>query len=396
MSRFNLPFILLLLTLISCSEEETSPTDSFFKIYDNSNFDLSYDPIDVVETTDGFIILTGTEISNSDFDGIQLIKLDEEGNFVQESEIETYVAPTGDLYLNSLDSNVYFFALEPVGTDAVLISVDTDLNLVQPVVLSGLNYPLSAAPLSDGTLLLQSYDPVSTETEISNIGLDGTFISGNSYSIGPGREVDIIDHFLEASDRPLPFFCGETSTGNYYFNGFYNYSFSTVFTDFGANPTGVMQGQDANAGLRAILSFGNGAFAVSGYQFDENFHLRSTAISTTAIDSSEGLYEQAANLAEVKPYSPARIVSYSNATTQYTVFASETKGNQIVLHFYDGSSGTIAGIQFIGFLNPYTFSSIKVTEDGALLILGTTFVAGRFERIVLNKISQSEINNILN
>lgn len=387
--------ILCSLFITSCSEEEAPLSESFFKIYDDSNFDLSYDPIDVVETVDGFVILTGTEISNSDFDGIQLIKLDQEGNFVEESEIDEYVAAAGEIYLNPSDSNIYFFALEPVTPEAVLLSVDTDLNVTQTTLLSGLGYPLSSSPLNDGTLLLQSYDNLNTVTEISNIGLDGSFLGGNSYSIGPGSEVDILEHFLEASDRPLPFFCGEYSTGNYFFNGFYNYSFSTVFTNFSDDPNGVLQGQNANAGLRAALTLSNGDFAIAGYQYDENFQIPSITLNTGGIGSSEALYEQVGNMAEIKPYTSAKIVNYSGSAGEYTVFASETKGNQIVLHFYNSTSGTIDGIQFVGFLNPFTFSSIKVTSDEALLILGTTFVAGRFERIVLNKISKVEIRDLL-
>ena len=130
--------LFMICTLMSCSDDEASLTESFFKIYDDSDFDLAYDPIDVVETADGYIILTGTEISSSDFDGIQVLKIDREGNFVQEREIADYVAPAGDIYLNPSDSNVYFFALEPVTPEAVLLSIDTDLNLVQTSVLSGL------------------------------------------------------------------------------------------------------------------------------------------------------------------------------------------------------------------------------------------------------------------
>ncbi len=396
MNRFNVVALFSFLSIVACSEEETTLTESFFKIYDDSDFDLAYDPIDVVETTNGFIILTGTEISSSDFDGIQLIKVDQEGNFLRESEITDYVAPAGDIYLNSADSNVYFFAMNPTTFASTLIGINTNLEVQSEVTLSSLNYPLSVSPLVDGTLLLLSYDNLNAETEISNIGIDGSFLGGNSYSIGPGEdlEAEVIDHFLESSDRPLPFFCGEYSSGNYYFNGFYNYSFSTVFTDFGNTPTGVLQGQDANAGLRSALSLGNGNFAVSGYQFDDNYQLASVDLNTSGTTSSVDLYP--GNMAEIKPYTTAKIVSYTSSSETYTVFASETKGNQIVLHFYNSTSGAIDGVQFVGFLNPFAFSSIKVTSDNSLLILGTTFVAGRFERIMLNTISQSEIDDIVN
>ncbi len=400
----NFNFRLLVLSLfvigmfISCSDDEPSLTDSFLKIYDDSDFDLSYDPIDVVEVSNGYIILSGTERDDSDFDGILLIKIDEEGNYLfsDEALFNDFEAPVGDMYFDASDSSIYFFAKNSGTVDAVLISINTSLAIQSTTILGGLNYPLSASPTSNNTLLLQSYDPVGLQTQISEISLAGGFEGGNEYSIGAGDDVEeeIIDHFLEATNNPLPFFCGEISPGNYYFNGFYNFSFSMVFTDFGGSPSGVVQGQSTDAGIRGALSLGGSDFAVAGYQFDDNYQLSSTTLSTGGTTSSADLYP--GNMAELKPYTATKIFSYAAANANYTVFAAETKGNQISLHFYNTTTGQIDGVHYVGFLNPFTFSSVKVTSDESILVLGTTFVAGRFERIILNKISRSEIAAVLN
>jgi len=201
----NLKFSSIILYLLAgtllfgCSEEEPSLSESFFKIYDDSNFDLNYHPIGVVETIDGFIVLSGTELDNSSFDGVQLIKLDEQGNYVSEVELDDYEAPVGDLYLNASDSNVYFFAKNASSLDAVLIAVNPALEVQSEILLGGLNYPLSASVTSNSTLLLQSYDHESFETQISEIGLDGSFLGGATYTIGAGSdvEVDVVNHFTE-------------------------------------------------------------------------------------------------------------------------------------------------------------------------------------------------------
>lgn len=389
-----LPFFAFVF-LISCSEEEPSLTESFFKIYDDSNADISYHPIDVVETTEGYLVLSATELSSTDFNGVELLRIDKEGNFKEAQELNDYVVPVGDLYLNPADSNSYFFAMNPTSLNAVLIGVNPQLQIEVEETIGGINYPLASATTSSGNLLLLSYDPVSLETEISEISLDGSYIGGNSYSIGPGSdvEVEIINHYLNANDRPLPFFCGEFSPGNYYFNGFYNYSFSLVFTDFSDNPSGVVQGQSSNAGIRSALPLSGSNFAIAGYQFGDNYQLASSTLSTNGITSSVDFYP--GNMAEIKSYSSAKIVSYISSK-EYTVFASETKGRQILLNFYDSSDGTISGIDRVGYLNPFSLSSIKVTDDNSILVLGTTFVAGRFERIVLSKISEREISSITN
>ncbi|MEO9482406.1 MAG: hypothetical protein ABJG47_03130 [Ekhidna sp.] len=380
--------------LISCSDDEPALSESFLKIYDDSNIDVSYRPIDVIETIDGYIILSGTELSNTDFMGIRLIKIDEEGNYIDDNELRDYVVPIGNMYLNQADSNSYFFAMNPTSLEAVLIGVNPQLNIEVETLIGGINYPLSSNILSNGNFLLQSYDPLSQETEISEISLDGMFVGGNRYSIGPGDDVEqeIINHYLNASDRPLPFFCGEVSAGNYYFNGFYNYSLSLVFTDFSDAPSGVVQGQSSNAGLRAVMALSGSNFAVSGYQFDDNYQLANATLSIGGITSSADLYP--GDMAELKPYTPTKIVSYTSGTS-YSIFAAETKGRQVLLNFYT-DAGEIGGSHRIGFLNPFTFSSIKVGTDNSLLILGTTFVAGRFERITFNKISEAEVLAFVN
>ncbi len=397
-AQLSILFALFASIFVSCADEEPSLTESFLKIYDDSDFDLSYDPIDVVEVTNGYIILSGTEREDTDFDGILLMKIDEEGNylFAEEALFNDFEAPVGDMYFNESDSSIHFFAKNNGSTDGVLITINTSLAIQNTTLLGGLNYPLSASSTSNNTLLLQSYDPVGLQTQISEINLTGGFEGGNEYSIGAGDDVEeeVIDHFLEATSNPLSFFCGEVSPGNYYFNGFYNFNLSLVFTNFGGSPSGVVQGQGTDAGIRSAMPLGGDNFAVAGYQFDDNYQLSTATLTTGGISSSADLYP--GNMAELKPYTITKIFNYAGPNASYTVFASETKGNQIALHFYNTSNGQIDGVLYVGYLNPFTLASVKVTSDESILVLGTTFVAGRFERIILNKISRSEITATLN
>lgn len=385
--------LLWFVALIGCTEDNPDLTASFFKIYDDSNADLGYHPIDIVETIDGFIMLSGTELSNTDFMGIELLKLDEEGNFVNDMALDDYVIPVGEVYM--IDSISYFFAMNPTTLQAVLLGVNPQLEITTETALGSLNYPLASSLTAANDLLLLSYDPLNLTTEISLVGLDGSFLGGNSYTIGPGSDVEqsIINHYLQINEQPLPFFCGEISNGSYYFNGFYNFSFSLVFTDFSDEPSGVLQGQSVNAGIRAAKPLTGGRFALAGFQFDENFQLSDINLNTTEVASSVDLYP--GNMAEIKPYSPTKILSYVSNQGDYTVFASESKGGQVLLYFYDKNTADLAGIKQIGFLNPFTFSSIKATANHSITVIGTTFVAGRFERITVNKLSEREISSIL-
>lgn len=139
------------------------------------------------------------------------------------------------------------------------------------------------------------------------------------------------------------------------------------------------------------MPLGSSNFAVAGYQFEDNYQLASASLSTTGISSSADLYP--GNMAELKAYTPTDIINYPNGST-YSMFAAETNARQLLLTFYAGS-GEIGGMHRIGFLNPFTLASVKPGRDNSLLVLGTTFVAGRFERITLNKIPEHEILDVL-
>ncbi|MEO1254523.1 MAG: hypothetical protein AAFY41_06510 [Bacteroidota bacterium] len=145
-----------------------------------------------------------------------------------------------------------------------------------------------------------------------------------------------------------------------------------------------------NAGIKSIMPLEDGNFAVAGFQFDENYQLPSNPLTVGSVAELDF-----GNMAEIQVNSSSEIISYTAQETNYTVFASETKGNQILLNFYS-DTGEIRGSHRIGFLNPFTLSTIKVGNDNSLLVLGTTFVAGRFERITLNKLSPKEVGDIVN
>ncbi|MEQ8575633.1 MAG: hypothetical protein RIB63_16315, partial [Fulvivirga sp.] len=95
-------FLLSLLVLAGCDisdNDAVDPSEGFFKIYDNNLFDASFIPIDIKQTTDGgYLILSSKRIETSNFTGVNLIKVDKEGNFIEEQIIdEQYVGPVDQL-----------------------------------------------------------------------------------------------------------------------------------------------------------------------------------------------------------------------------------------------------------------------------------------------------------
>ncbi len=388
----NILFLTLVSPLfVSCEDELDLESDSFFRIYSNRDADVDYKPIDLVETSTGYVILAATELVDTDFEGIQIITVDDSGNFLRERSLDSdLVVPIRQMF--RLDSTFYFFAMNRTTLRAQLVSTDENFRNLAISPINNLLYPLSAAETSSGTFLLQSYDPSSLTTVISEIRQDATILNSAGYTIGAGQDVEptILAHYLEP-DGEQPFFCGEVSPGNYYFNGFYNFSLSMVFTDFSQAPSGAVQGQSDNGGIRAAYPLQGNLFAVVGFQFDENYVEPSIQLTTGSTSTSVDLFTS--DQAELKTGTPAAIIPYRD---NHVVIAAETESREVSLYFYNLTTQEVSGIETVGFINPFTLSTIRTDEDENLLVLGTTFMSGRFERVFLRKLAAKDVGSFLN
>jgi hypothetical protein len=238
----------------------------------------------------------------------------------------------------------------------------------------------------------ESYNSLSLESTLSTISLNGTVTQTSGYSIGPGSDVEasIINHYTDPERNRLPFFCGEYSNGNFYFNGFYNYSLSMVFTNMSATPSGVVQGQGTNGGISAALPVSGSVFSIIGYQFNDTFLNASAPLNTGGISSSIDLFNSP--LSEFKSRTRSSMEAWTNGSANGTFIAAETEARQVAIYCYS-TTGILQSIQRIGYINPYTISSIQTGVDGSLLVVGTTFVSGRFERMYFQKFHESEVAN---
>ncbi|WP_109829661.1 hypothetical protein [Reichenbachiella versicolor] len=387
----KLLYLSTLVILLAC-EEELKPSDSFTKIYDTKRSDIKYEPVDVVEIEEGFIILAKEDREEITYAGVQLMVIDEDGNFLKAVSMDdNHVLPTGNFV--TIEDRNYFLAMNPSSLDAEIVSVDDSLN-IETVTLSGIQYPLAFNKTSDNQFLVLSYSLDDGETVLSLHDINGVYSNGHPFTTGAGNDVtdDIINHYLDPQRSGLPFKCGEVSSGSYYFNGFYNFSFSMVFNKLAA-PTGVIQGQGTNGGMTAILPVDGSNFAIFGFQFNDNFYQPLQSIDINSTTSSIDYLTLPAS--EYIARTAAKIVSYENET-KYTVIAAETQSRQVNISFYEAETGELKGSRNIGFINPFNLSSVRVDSENNLLILGSTLVSGRFQRAFLNKIHSSEIEDILN
>lgn len=377
--------------LFSCSNESDPVADkaSFTRIYDHDNFSASFYPLDVKQTADGgYLILGGRRITDSNFSGIYILKVDELGGYVSELEVDAaYVNPIGPLL--EQNGNFYFFAMTAIGLQTQLFQLDASGAVSDPIPV-GASYPAAAAPDGSNFILL-SYDNLNKESVVSVVNASGSIVQSQGFSIGAGDAVEepIINHFLRTGSQ-LPFQVGKTSSSQYFFNSFYNYTLSLAFTNLGDDePEGVVQGQQDDGGISQVIQLDGGKFALSRFNFGDNYIIPGSTLNTTGISSSVDLGGNF--FPELVANAPVKIIRLTVGTSKRVVYGSNTKSSQIGLFGYDEASGEFIGSRYLGFSNPFEIASLVPTQDGGLVICGTTYMAGRFPRICLFKLSAEEV-----
>jgi hypothetical protein len=207
-------------------------------------------------------------------------------------------------------------------------------------------------------------------------------------------EEPIIKHYIRTG-KQYPFEVGKAPSGLYYFNGFFNYTFSLVFTDLtGDDPVGVVQGQQDDGGFSAITPLSGNKFASSRFNFGDNFLIPNKDISTSSITSSTDLGGY--SLPEMVPNAKVRILRATSDTKNVLIYGTDTKSKQIGLIYYDEAAGTFISSRYLGFSNPFEIASLIQTSDEGLAVCGTTYVAGRFPRICIFKLSKEQLDSDVN
>lgn len=384
--------VILILSFITCKKDNINPENIFTKIYSDANSDISYYPLDIVQTGDGgYYILSALSVdSTRTFLNTHISKTDNLGELVWEATLpEPYVNPIGDLI--SSGSNVYFLCMDRISLGTYLMRID-DANGSAEIVnsYSDIIYPLASSQTPDNGILLLSYDRNSRSSLLTkfNSSFDKTW--DNSFFVIEDAEEMLIAH-LTRSGKTLPFFTGTIGNGNAYFaNALYNYSLALLFVNSGnGDLTGLILGDRYNGGISAAVSIQSDNFAVSRFIYNNHYILPAASLSVSSIASASDLGgEKAAELAED---AHTRIKRLTVDNRNLVVYASNTSSNQISLLFYDLSTAELITKKYLGSSNPVKVASLIQTTDEGLAVLAQTMVAGRFKRNALYKIPKEQI-----
>lgn len=391
----KLGVILLVIVFASCKNESDPEADkSFFtKFYDDNAFNIRYVPLDAVQTADGgyLVLAVNNAADTAGVDvkprSIFIMKTDEFGDFKSKQDVDPkFVLPAPNLV--ELNGKFYFFCMDLGTFGTQLIEVNSDGTIAAATSLQG-SYPLAAG--TDGTsLMLLSYDPGESETVMSTFETNGTFKLSKGFSVGPADGQTspgawVLESVLGTGTQ-LPFFVGKVDGGLYYFNGIYNYTLSTLFTDLTAdNPSMVIQGNQNRGGMSALYPIAGGKFAAARFNYGDNYISPTTTLANSAANI-EGFL-----MSEFTPNAPVKIIGATINGQQRILYGANTRGKQIALYGYD-LTGKLVGTKYIGFSNSFELASMKPTADGGLVVLGTTYIAGRFPRICLFKLSAEALS----
>jgi hypothetical protein len=391
--------VVILLFLFSCGEESNPVFDeeNFTAIIDNNEFSASHFPIDIKQTPDkGYLILAERRLTDSNFRGVYLLKVDKVGNVVRELVVDPqYVNPVGDFMEQG--GQYYFFCMDNLNQVAQIAQVDADATTMTTSA-TGVTYPAAAAKDGNNFILL-SYNNDSKRTVLSLHNNTGNVVQGpKEYAIGAGDDVEepIINHFIRTGKR-FPFQTGKVG-GLFYFNGFENYTFSMVFTDLNGddsngNVLGSVQGQQDDGGLSAIYPLGGSRFATAQFNFGDNYFSPNVSLQTNGASSSVEL--EGNSLPELTSNATVKIIKTEINTKSVLIYGSDTKSRQIGLFFYEETTGRFMSSRYLGFTNPFEIGNFTQTSDGGLVVCGTTYLAGRFPRICIFKLSKAELGEQL-
>ena len=162
-----------------------------------------------------------------------------------------------------------------------------------------------------------------------------------------------------------------------------------VFTALGDDPVGVLQGQQDNGGISAAQHINGSTFALSRFNFGDNYIVPRQEVSTTGLSSSSDF--------EGNPYpeliadAPVILKSVTIDNAEVLMYASNTKTGKIILMSHDFNNGALLATKYIGFSDPFSIADFTATIDGGLAVLSAVEVAGRFARISLIKLSKDDL-----
>lgn len=386
--RISAIWFLILILLTACKKTETTNLP-FTKIYDDENGNRSFEPLAMAKATldHGYFVLSA-------YDGwrVQLMKIDKDGNFVWNLFLpENYVNALPVIL--TINNSLYIVCMDPVQVDTRILKIDeANKNVIQTAQLEEITYPLHANYNGEKLYVLNS--PLSSQVmgihEISAT-LD-TVVKVGGLSISMNVDDLIIKHMMHTGVR-WPFYIQSTPEKDILcINGFYNYSFSSVFLDDNFSFKGVLNGAGLEDGLLAMAPLGQQNFSFARKAGDLVLFNSKFSIDPNIIAMASSL--EAKGDAELDPNKPILTKEITVKSEPYRVLLASTRSNQLVIKLYN-EAGKMVASHYLSKNVPIKACDLIQTPYGELLILAQVRVMGSFNRIATIKLSPTNLEEFI-
>jgi hypothetical protein len=384
---------LLSVTACDIKKSKSDPSDSFSAVYDHPDMNLSFYPIDMVQTGDGgFLVLSVyTDTVLSTFPLIRLMKTDRSGSLVREKVVDpAYCSAVPSLIPSG--SSWRFVCMDAVNQNTKLMEVDEGANNVSEVDELAGKYPLYLFNDHNDNFLVLSFDRIARTSVLTLYTSGGSQEWQSSYNINEDYKNQIEMH-LKKTGRQFPFFIlqsGESASSHYLVNCFFNYTMTLIF----ANPTtgnrdGQVNSYQDDAAISSAVYLDGSRFSLSRYYMGENYIYPSVELDQNSMQGSDGFED--IHLAELTTNAPFKSIIATFHNKEVVINASQTKSNSLVLYFFSKTDGKLLATKNVASTNPVQIAGLISTSDGGLAILAQTFVSGRFPRIAIFKIAPGDI-----
>jgi len=380
------------LTGCDIKKSNADPSESFSTVYDHSDMNLSFYPVDLVQThDDGFLILSVfTDTTLSTFPLIRLMKTDKSGKPVREEVVDAaYCSAVPSLVPNG--SSWQFTCMDAVNQNVKLMEVTEDLSSITEVEeLSG-KYPLYTYLDSRDNLAVLSFDRIARTSVLTQYAPGGGQNWQGSYNINEDFKTQVELH-LKKTGRQFPFFiveAGNPST-HYLVNCFYNYTMTLLFANVASGGrTGQLNTYQDDAAISSAVFLDASRFSLSRFYMGENYIFPSVELDLSGLQGADTFED--IHLSELVSDASVRSLTATLKGKNVIVFASQTKSNQLVIYFFSQDDGKLLATKNLTSTNPVSIAALRVTGDEGLALLAQTYVAGRFPRIALFKVAPGDI-----
>jgi hypothetical protein len=389
------PFIMLAGYLQSCDvkKSDTDPSAEFTRIYDHTDINLSFHPVDLEQTTDGgFLILSVyTDTILSTFPLIHVLKTDKNGSRMWETWVDkAYSSAVPSLML--LGNNYHFVCMDAVNQETMVMRIDLETHEVVQTSSLSLQYPLYTFKDSNGDILMLNFDRLNRTSILSRFNSSFEEVWSHQFNI-----VDDVKHKIEMhlskTGKQFPFFIGEAGSSaitHYFVNCFFNYTMTMLFVGAPAgNQTGILYTYQDDAAVSAAASIEDNRFSLARYYSGDNFVNPAVELDLAAMMSITDYPDF--SLPELVQDAPIKCLHAEINGKDLVVYASQTRTNQLVLYFYDAVNGELQSVKFLNEKYPVNLSAMEYTQEEGLALLVQTYVIGRFPRIYLLKLSPDDL-----